>query len=206
MKTIGFLAAAVLLMFGGRLHAQTTLEGHISYDSANQTHSIDYHLFEVLTQEAITFDVLSTGVLGGGVNNARSTFDSHLLLFELCANNCLGNLLIANSIGPTGNDGSLISGFDSYFETELNTGFYILAVSQTEFTEEEARANNNKAATANPTQGDYIVTLAGGNVTLREGAINFDCDSDYVVPEPTACLAWGVMSIVGVAIVRWRQV
>lgn len=183
LKTIITTTALFFLLAAGTAGAATiTMEGAIeqltydAFDINNDTISVDYWEFSVLTPGTVTIDVLSwerdpedwswVDVNGDGED---SFIDSYIHVFK--GSLAAGNIYASNDDGlSAGRDDGTIRGNDSFISTDFEAGDYIIAVSSCGYTpffsvEEAVAEVNNKAiipySRGEGDWGDYRVTITG---------------------------------------------
>lgn len=126
--------------------------------------SVEYHMGSAAEAGTHVFDVLSKNVLDGdgGTGGTTSALDPYIYLFAFDAagdQGMMGALIGADDDGGTEGfgDGS-VHNFDSYLSLHLEVGSYVLAISDFQFSEAEARSGINPSF-FDGTYGDYQITI-----------------------------------------------
>ncbi len=176
MATVG----AALIAFGTVATAQaaTIVTGSITQPTPETT-TVDYFNFSVNTAGTVTMDVLAQGIDFG---NGISGLDSQLYLFTNNSSLDASDFIATNDddLSLLGFSDGSVNSLDSYLSQFLDIGNYILAISEYNFSLDEAVAGiQTDPNFLGLNNGDYQITFTG-DVTVGNPSTS--------VPEPTSTL------------------
>ena len=185
MKVTSFCMAAMAIAFAGSASAAvynvdsfiehgTLYEDAGNTDDENSTVTIDYWVFKVATSGDVTIDVLSDRVLDGDWgDDGLSNLDTFLRLYCYDPEGDLGLLGAETAIadddteGKGLGDGSITS-YDSFMETYLMPGTYVLAISEWLLSASEGRSGVNETYLFESSWGDYQLSFSGIDLPDQE--------------------------------------
>ena len=179
-------AGAAVYTVDSLVETGTLYEDAGNCDNRNSTVTVDYWVFHVAAAGIVTVDVLSNRVLDGdwgpqGLSNANT----YLRLYDYDPTGDLGLLGAHRAVedddttGAGRADGS-ISDADGFLRRQLQSGGYVLAVSEWWVSRPEARAGVNATHLVGSSWGDYQLTFSG--ITTEP----YQVDEVGVVPLPAA--------------------